>query len=71
MLVAAGITTPAELDELGAVEAYRRAIEAGAHATLNLLFAIDAALLDLDWRDLPPERKLELQRELAAEEATE
>jgi DNA transformation protein len=57
MLVAAGINTPDELDRLGSVEAYRRAIDAGGHRSLNFLWSLDAALLDVDWRDLPPDRK--------------
>ena len=65
MLRAAGIRTPSELDELGAVEAYRRVIAAGAHPSLNLLWAIEGALLDLDWRELPSERKAELRAQLS------
>jgi len=57
MLLAAGIRTPDELDRLGSVEAYRRAIAAGGHRSLNFLWSLDAALLDVDWRDLPPDRK--------------
>lgn len=57
MLLAAGIDTPDELDRLGSVEAYRRAIAAGGHPSLNFLWSIEAALLDVDWRDLPPDRK--------------
>ena len=57
MLLAAGISTPDELDRLGSVEAYRRAIAAGGHRSLNFLWSLDAALLDVDWSDLPPERK--------------
>jgi DNA transformation protein len=63
-LEAAGITTPDELDELGAVDAYRRTIAAGAAPTLNLLYAIEAALLDVHWMDLPESRKRELRDEL-------
>jgi DNA transformation protein and related proteins len=65
MLVAAGIRTPADLDRLGAVEAYRRVLAAGwRQPTLNLLWAIEGALLDLDWRELPPERRAELLADL-------
>jgi DNA transformation protein and related proteins len=64
MLTAAGIETPEELDRLGAVEAYRRALAAGAQPTLNLLYAIEAALLGLHWRDLPAERKQQLREAL-------
>jgi DNA transformation protein len=60
MLEMAGITTPEKLDELGSVEAYRRVVEAGAHPSLNLLWALEGALLGLDWRELPERRKQEL-----------
>ena len=64
MLRAAGIETPEQLDELGAVEAYRRAVAAGAHPTRNLLWAIEGALEGLDWRQLPEERRRRLVTEL-------
>jgi DNA transformation protein and related proteins len=68
MLVAAGIDTPAQLDRLGAVEAYRRALAAGwSQPSLNLLWAIEGALLDLDWRELPDSRRAELLTELDTE----
>jgi DNA transformation protein len=60
MLVAAGITTPDDLDRLGAVEAYRRAVLAGAPRHTMLLWSLDAALLGVDWRDVPLERRREL-----------
>lgn len=60
MLEMAGITTPEKLDELGSVEAYRRVVEAGDHPSLNLLWALEGALLGLDWRELPERRKQEL-----------
>jgi GNAT superfamily N-acetyltransferase len=63
MLKAAGIATPRQLDRVGAVEAYRRALRAGGHASLNFLWSLEAALLDLDWRDLPNERREALRRE--------
>jgi DNA transformation protein len=64
MLEAAGIHTPDELDRLGAVEAYQRAIAAGGAPSLNFLWSIEAALLGMDWRDLPQERKLELRQQV-------
>ena len=56
----AGITTPEELDDVGSVEAYRRVLERGGHATLNLLWALEGALLGVDWRELPEGRKRDL-----------
>lgn len=64
MLDGAGIHSPDELDRLGAVEAYRRAIAAGGHPSLNFLWSLDAALLDVDYFDLTPERKALLRKEI-------
>ena len=61
MLHAAGIRTPEHLDEVGALEAYRRAVAAGGHPSLNFLWSLDAALLELDGRDLPAARRAELR----------
>jgi hypothetical protein len=33
----------------------------GGDPTLNLLWALDAALLDIDWRTLPDDRKADLR----------
>jgi DNA transformation protein len=68
MLVAAGIATPEELDRLGSLEAYRRAMAAGGHRSLNFLWSLEAALLDLDWRDLPEDRKASLRRQVESEQ---
>jgi DNA transformation protein len=46
---------------VGSVEAYQRVVQAGGHASLNLLWALEGALLDLDWRQLPEDRKEELR----------
>ncbi len=64
MLEAAGIRTPEQLDELGSVEAYRRVVDSGGHASMNLLWALEGALLGLDWRELPARRKQELRTAL-------
>jgi DNA transformation protein len=63
MLVAAGISTPDDLDRLGAVEAYRRAVESGAPRHTMLLWSLDAALLGVDWRDVPLDRRREISAE--------
>jgi DNA transformation protein len=59
-----GVETLADLERLGAVEAWRRARRAYPdRVTLNLLYALEAGLLDLPWTELPAEVK----RRLAAE----
>ena len=57
MLAEVGIHTGRELDAVGSVEAYRRVVAAGSRPSLNLLWALEAALLDIDWRSLTTEDK--------------
>ena len=65
LLAEVGIGTPEELDEVGAAEAYRRLTEAGIPGlTRTMLWALAGALLDLDWRDLPPELRRDLGRQV-------
>lgn len=52
MLHAAGIDTLAALRDLGAVRAYVRVKALGGNASLNLLWALEAALSGLDWREV-------------------
>jgi hypothetical protein len=55
MLRAIGVHTADDLAGLGALTAFTRVRdEAGHRPSLNLLWAMEAALLDIDWRDLPP-----------------
>ena len=58
-----GIFTAADLAHLGSVIAYRIVKEAGFPATLNLLYGLEAALRDIDWRDLDESVKERLRRE--------
>jgi TfoX C-terminal domain len=53
MLKEAGITSPTELHELGAVKAYVRVKRAGVHAGLSLLYALEGAIRDVSWTELP------------------
>lgn len=49
-----GIKTVQELDSLGSVDAYRRLKAARpAEVTVLALYALEAALLDVPWTDLP------------------
>ena len=64
-LEAVGLATLADLEGLGAVEAYRRVQERFPEETsLNLLWALEGALLDISWLDLPVELKEELRAQL-------
>ena len=42
-----GITSRADLERLGSVGAFRKIVEAGHTTSLNLLYALEGALLDL------------------------
>ena len=65
-LRAAGLRTRADLEVAGPVGAFLAVKAAGFPATLNLLWALDAALRGIDWRDLTPADKDRLRRDLAA-----
>lgn len=65
-LLDAGIRGRSDLEALGAVEAYRRVKAAHPReASLLLLYALQAALLDCHWNDLPPGMKEALKAEAA------
>ena len=60
-LGAAGIHSRADLEAIGAIEAFRLVRLHGFNASLNLLYAMEAALRDLPWTALPPEVKTKLK----------
>jgi DNA transformation protein and related proteins len=62
-----GVRTQDDLVRLGAVEAFMKVKRAGFRPSLNLLYALEGALADCHWADLPDERKTALL--LAAESA--
>lgn len=59
------IRSDADLRAIGAVEAFRRLKFIDARMSLNALYAMEAALLDIDWRALSSERKKALKREIS------
>lgn len=56
-----GIRDLGDLEEIGSVEAYRLLRERGFPVSMNLVYAIEGALLDVDWRNLPFETKAALK----------
>lgn len=52
MLARAGITSIAELREIGSVAAYVRARRANRNASLNLLWALESALTGEPWQEV-------------------
>lgn len=63
-----GLRTREDLAAVGTVEAFMRVKRAGFKPTLNLLYAIEGALRDCHWQEIPEERRSELI--LAADAAT-
>lgn len=63
-LHAAGIHNAADLRRLGAIQAFRAVKVRGFHISKVLLYAIEGALLNQHWCDLPLERKASLNRQL-------
>jgi DNA transformation protein len=65
-LAEVGVTELADLEAVGSVEAYRRVRDRyGRRATLNLLYTLGGALLDLRWDQLPADRRRQLRAEVA------
>lgn len=61
-LESVGINHEDDLRTLGAMEAFARVRMAAApNASLNLLYALEGALTDVDWRSLPPKIKQSLR----------
>jgi hypothetical protein len=61
-----GLRSLEDLAAVGTVEAFMRVKRAGFKPGLNLLYAIEGALLDCHWQEVPDERRHEL---IAAAEA--
>lgn len=66
MLAAAGITTVAQLRNLGSVRAYAMVKATDATASLNLLWALEGALTGLHWQVVAKEHRLSLLLALEA-----
>jgi hypothetical protein len=63
-----GLRSLDDLAAVGTVEAFMRVKRAGFKPGLNLLYAIEGALLDCHWQEVPEQRRQELI--LAADAAT-
>jgi len=63
-----GLRTREDLEAVGAIDAFMRVKRAGFRPSLNLLYALEGALLDCHWQEVPEARRNELV--LAAEAAT-
>ena len=63
-----GLRSREDLEAVGAVEAFMRVRRAGFKPSLTLLYALEGALLDCHWQQVPDERRSELV--VAADAAT-
>ena len=63
----AEIYTLSDLEIVGPVEAYRRVEALGYRPSLNLLYAMQAAILDISWIELPPEMRQSLRQQVENE----
>lgn len=61
-----GLRSLDELAAVGAVEAYTRVHRAGFRPSTSLLYAIEGALTEQHWRDVPQARRDELVAEAEA-----
>lgn len=55
-----GIRTQADLEAVGSLAAYVRIKRAGFKPSLNMLYAMEGAILGCHWQDIPAERRAEL-----------
>ena len=64
-LASIGVHTLDDVASLGVVETYKRVRAAYPEkVSLNLLYALQAALLDLPWNELPRDIKEELKQQV-------
>ena len=67
-LASVGVYTLDDVVNLGVVETYKRVKAAYPEkVSLNLLYGLQAALLDLPWNELPPDIKEELKQQVENE----
>ncbi|WP_407353923.1 TfoX/Sxy family protein [Luteimonas sp. R10] len=55
-----GLRTREDLEAAGPVEAYMRVRRAGFRPSLNLLYALEGALLECHWQEVPEARRQQL-----------
>ena len=59
-----GLYTLSDLEEIGAVEAYRQIKARGHKATLNIVYGIQGAIINCPWNHLPPYMRDRLKAEV-------
>jgi hypothetical protein len=67
-LASIDVHTMDDIVNLGVLETYKRVKAAYPEkVSLNLLYALQAALLDLPWNELPPDIKEELKQQVESQ----
>jgi len=70
-LASVGIHTLDDLAQIGVVETYKRVKAVYLEkVTLNMLWGLQAALLDLPWNELPPDIKEALRKQVEEDSVT-
>jgi hypothetical protein len=64
-----GVRTLEDLRSVGSLAAYVRVKRAGFRPSLNLLYALEGAILDCHWQEIPDARRSELVAQAEAEVA--
>lgn len=59
-----GIYTLDDLQKSGAMPVFQLIRANHPRVSLNLLWALEGAILDIDWREIPESRKQELRQQL-------
>ncbi len=67
-LAAVGIVTKKDLEDIGAVNAFRLMRSNGYNVTPVMLYALQGALMDLHWNRLPGKLKDEIRARARADE---
>jgi DNA transformation protein len=60
ILRAVGVNTQVDLQRMGAVETYKRIKARDINVSKVMLYALQGALMDIHWNDLPAELKMQL-----------
>ena len=63
-----GIETREQVEQLGAVVVFQMLRQAGRRPSLNMLYALEAALTEVHWNQLSEKRKNELRKQVNAED---
>lgn len=66
ILHAIGVNNYEDLSEIGAVEAYRRVKSRGIQVSKVMLYALQGALMDIHWNELPAGLKVQLVEEASS-----